>query len=98
MKLIRHERRPTINSIKLKSNPLTVWLGTRTELKIKRGDNLEDVARLITKENPWNVHIKVARQIAAYWFALGERVVDGRVGTKWRTKELDANPTRIYRG
>ena len=80
--------------IKDKIDPMILWLSRSESLTIHKGDRLEDVAQIVKKR--WKLSLVDARQLVAYWFALGERARSKKLGQKWRGQELHSSPTRRY--
>lgn len=96
MKIIKHNKRPKIIQVELKADPFTVWLDTRTEMRIERGDRLDDIAKVVLRQG-WGLNKGSARKLVAYWFALGERLELRRTSkSKWKKRELRADPDRRY--
>lgn len=95
MKLVRHERTPKPETMELRSNPMTVWLERSLELRIQSGDTVKKIGMVL--EEHWGLATKEARQLAAFWFALGERRSGATKSGPWRKNELYAEPDRAYR-
>jgi len=95
VKSVRHKKRPQPEAFNRGVDPLSIWLHNDVELRIQSGDTISFVAEMIMQHWP-KISIVKARRIAAYWFALGERVARGYTGP-WNRKELDRSPTRVYR-
>lgn len=70
MKIIDHKKAPKPDSMTLETNPMTIWLTKTRELKIEKGDRLEDITDVVMKT--WDVNVNRARRIVGFWFALGE--------------------------
>jgi len=80
----------------LEANPLRIWIDDRIELVIRKGETLDKVARAIIKHSNFKVKKKQALKIAAYWFALGERIYRREAGGEWSKEEMNSNPSRKY--
>jgi hypothetical protein len=95
MKLRQHERSAKPESMTLTTAPMTVWLSRTHELIIEKGDTLQRVADVI--EEHWGLARAEARQLAAFWFALGERQANKQRGARgWTRSELLTTPGRRY--
>lgn len=94
MKTKEHTVRPKVEFMTLVANPLRVWLSSRLELVIRRGDRLINVARVIEQE--LNLSHGAALRVAAYYFALGERQARGRMGEPWKKDEMSVRNQRRY--
>lgn len=96
MKIIKYDKRPKIIQVELKADPFSVWLDTRTEMRIERGDRLDDIAKVVLRQG-WGLKKGSARKLVAYWFALGERLELRKMSkSKWNKRELRADPDRRY--
>lgn len=96
MKIVHHEGRPKIHFIQLEASPLRIWIDDRVELVIRKGDSLKKVARAIAEHSNFKTGKKESLEIAAYWFALGERIYRRKTGGEWTKKELSTKPSREY--
>lgn len=94
MKLVEHVKRPEILEVAVDVRPLTWWLTPELQLIVEEGDRLGDVAKLVRRS--LGLPRADARQLVAYWFALGERVASGRTGP-WEPAELRTKLGRRYR-
>lgn len=95
MKVIVHKVRPKQLEVFLEFDPFVVWLQPHEELIIERGDKLRVVASEV--ERSWKVDRSTARQLVAFWFALGERLALGSSNVPdWSKRELRAKPGRRY--
>lgn len=70
MKVINHPKAPKPESMTLATNPMVVWLTKTRELRIEKGDRLEEITETVM--STWDVNINRARRIVGFWFALGE--------------------------
>lgn len=95
MKIRKHDRVPKAEQIKLRHDPLSIFLIANVELVIERGDRLGDVARAMRPHMPWFSRSQL-RGIAGYYFAMGERSAQGRSTRPWRRKEYNDHPDRVY--
>lgn len=98
MRFIEHDGRPKIEEVELNHDPMSVWLTSREEILIERGDRLFDVAKKVHQLHPeWNLGKKGYMKLVAYWFALGERFCEGTMERiKWTRQELRATGDRRY--
>ena len=94
MKITVHEGRTKIPEVTMVADPMTVWLDARIEMTIRRGDKLRKVASRIAKL--LDLPKKDARGLAAYYFALGERIGRRRLGDPWKSSERRVDPNRRY--
>jgi len=95
MQIKKHDRVLKIEQIKLRHEPLSVFLVSNVELIIQRGDRLGDVARTMQPHMPWFSRQQL-RGIAGYYFAMGERSARDRLTKPWRRKEFNSDPDRRY--
>lgn len=70
MKTILHETTPKPQVMTLGTNPMTVWMTRKVQLIIEPGDTIKKVAKEIRFY--WNADHERAREIAAFWFSIGE--------------------------
>lgn len=78
----------------LKTSPFTIWMTRSTALVIEKGDRLDLIAKELRKH--WTLAHDEARDLAAYYFALGERRALKKKPGPWKKDELDTRPLRRY--
>lgn len=94
MKIVEVERKPQIEYVKVSGNPLRIWTKKLEYLEVYPGDLLSDVAKALKEK--WEVSFDECCRLAAYHFALGERIETNRSGAPWTEKELDHRLDRRY--
>lgn len=94
MKIIKHTRKIMPEHFNRSTRPMSVWLHRNVELRIYPGDTIKEVGAAIREHWP-KLDTPTVRQIAAFWFALGERVSSGEYGP-WSARELRIAPRRAY--
>lgn len=98
MEIINHDGRPDIKEVLLETDPLVIFLDSRRELRIERGDSLEEIAREVYDQNAegWGLSWGETQRLVAYWFSLGERLRDTRWVEGWDEEELEIRDDRRY--
>lgn len=94
MKITKFKQSPKPDTMNLQTEPLMIWFDRLTLLEIERGDTLREVRQAIREQ--WGLNKADAEQLAACWFALGERQHAKQLGAPWRKAELSVEPTRKY--
>jgi hypothetical protein len=94
MKLIRHTKPPRYDEVKLKNNPLVIFIARDVELRIEKGDTLTTIGTVISRE----AHLPAAKAIAlaGYYFSLGERYDAVRQTQPWKTRDKQRGADRRY--
>lgn len=95
MKIIHHDRREKIRSVKLSWDPMIVWLGATVELRIEPGDTVKEVARGIRPYIPLDSPGRY--RLVGYWFAMGRRIRRGTMSEEFTRKELSSKASRRYK-
>ena len=93
MRIVRYKSIPWPNAMTIEHNPMTVFLLRDLKIEIWKGDTIEEVANAVTKY--WRYSKEDARQIAALWFAMGERKSRQTTGG-WEPTEISTDPARKY--
>lgn len=93
VKLITHTSITKPSEMTLEVSPLIVWLDKYIELRIEYGDTAGGVAEVL--EEVWKLPREEALQLVTYWFAVGMRVKNHRLGG-WRPLELKPRNSRRY--
>jgi len=98
MKIINHQATVHATGETYRKYPFSVFLTPRRELRLQRGDRLDKVARVVARS--WPLDEQQARSVAAFWFALGERLAAGgrKLNRPWTPVELRTAPHRCYVG
>lgn len=95
MKLTRYQRRPQMDAIRLKPEPLIIWLTDRLEMRVERGDRLSDVIRMVNKKRPdWSQAGINVESLVSYWFSLGERLAADEIGETWSNVPVNTRERR----
>lgn len=94
MKVEMHERSGKPELMTLRAKPMSVWLTRNVQIIIEKGDKLETVARSVAKYS--DLGPERSLQLAAFWFALGERAESGNPDRSWSQSELRVSAGRRY--
>lgn len=81
-------------TMELCAKPMTIWLSRQVQLVIEKGDRLSEVVAVVVKT--MQMEPARARQLVAYWFALGERIENGCPDLAWTKSELHVSDGRRY--
>lgn len=91
-------RQPKIRNYdtSLLTQPFPVFLARDWKLVIKKGDDLSQIAKALAKIlKPQGLTNADALDLAAYFFAIGERTQTRQLDRPWKTAELRTN-NRAY--
>lgn len=94
MKVVEHEGSTKPEEMTLSYSPMTVWFTRNLEIKIEKGDTVKQVGQVISRY--WDLKEKPAEEIAAFWFAIGERRAAKKKLGDWSATELRVDPKRRY--
>jgi hypothetical protein len=94
VKVIEHEGSTKPEEMTLSYSPMVVWFTRTLELKVERGDTVKQIGQVIARY--WDLKQGPAEEIAAFWFAIGERRAAKKKLGGWTDAELLATPSRRY--
>jgi hypothetical protein len=95
VKIILHDKVPRHDQINIQGDPMRVFLTSKIELVINRGDRLIDVVEAVRPHMPHFSRIQI-KAIVAYYFAMGERAVRGNFTEPWQPEEYRVKRNRKY--